>query len=170
VSAITTPAQLVTAILADFPVFDTSTETDTDLVSVDPNSILFWATVAFAMLNAQRWTADGDPNTVVYNLGLEMFTLHHVTLDILAARDMDMAGVPGVATGVVAGKSAGDVAISYSPQATIELDAGHWNYTSWGSRFIRLARMMGAGPLQVNTPGCNPTGGGGWSGPFTFGE
>jgi len=167
-SPIVTPSDLRTALLADFPVFDTSKNTDLSQVSIDPAMILFWSTVAVKMLNKSRWTADGDPETTVYNLGLEMFVAHNVTLEVLAQRDMDMAGIPGVATGVVATKSAGDVAISYNTQATLDLDAGHWNYTIWGQRFIRMSRMMGAGPIHVNTGQCLDSAGQG--GIATIGE
>lgn len=169
-SSLTTPAQLAAQILLDFPWMDTSAVTDPAMAQVSPNSILFWATVAFQQLNYSRWTADGDPNTTIYNLGLEMFVAHNVVLEVLAQRDMDMAGVPGVATGAIAGKSAGDVSLSYNNAATSEVNAGHWNFTIYGLRYINLARQMGAGPLQVGTPGCFGDGNdSAYSGPISTG-
>ena len=151
--------------LADIPALDTSGNQDPDKVDIDPASIQYWLTVAQAMVNADRW---GGADTTVYNLGVEMFAAHHVVLEALAQRDMDMAGIPGVAAGIVAGKSAGDVAITYDTGSVLEVDAGHWNYTIYGKRFIQMARMMGAGPLQVGvgTPPANV--GGAYSGPWVF--
>ncbi len=149
----------------DFPEFDTGTVTDPNKVSISDSQINFWMTIAFAMIDpsAARW---GGKDTTIYNLGIELFTAHNVILEVLAQRDMDVGGVPGVATGTIAGKSAGDVAISYNSAAPLELDGGHWNYTAYGQRFLRLARMMGAGPIQVGV-GCGP-GAGAWPGPFPF--
>lgn len=150
--------------LEDLPAFDTGQVTDPNLVQIDKSSIAFWLNIASKMLNQNRW-----PDPDIYNLGIEMFAAHHVALETLAARDMQVAGVPGVAAGIVAGKSAGDVSITYDTGSVVEFDAGHWNYTVYGKRFIRLARLAGAGPIQVNI-GCGPgsTGmaTGAWPGPY----
>lgn len=163
-----TSAALAAQFLLDFPEFDTSEVTDPSAVQISPSSINYWANLALVMLNQSRWTADGDPAMTCYTMGLEMFIAHHVSLEALAQRDMQVGGIPGIATGVVAGKGAGDVSISYMPGATIEMDAGHWNYTVFGQRFIRVAKMIGSGPLQIGI-GCGGpgwgSGGGGWSGP-----
>lgn len=92
----------------------------------------------------------------------ELFLAHHLVLEMLSSRDMNANGVPGIAKGPIAGKSAGDVSVAYVPGATLELDAGHWNYTNYGQRFIRLARMVGAGPIQLGGCGGDP---GAWPGP-----
>jgi hypothetical protein len=101
----------------------------------------------------------------------ELFIAHHIALEMLATNDMNAGGVPGIAKGAIAGKSAGDVSIAYAPQATMEIDAGHWNYTIYGQRFIRLAKMAGMGPVQVNAPGwCGgPWNGPAWPGPWNGG-
>jgi len=46
------------------------------------------------------------------------------------------------------------------------LNAGHWNLTVYGTRFIRFAKMFGAGPIQIGI-GYNPSpfGGPAWPGP-----
>ena len=93
----------------------------------------------------------------------EQFIAHHIALEMLAANDMNAGSVPGVAKGPIAGKSAGDVSIAYVPGATIEVDAGHWNYTVYGQRFIRMLKMVGAGPLQLS--GCGSGISGAWPGP-----
>jgi hypothetical protein len=166
---ITSAAMLATQFVADFPEFNTSLVVPTpgtNPVQISPSTIQYWANVAWAMLNTaySRWTADGDPNTTVFNMGLEMFVAHHVILEVLAQRDMDVGGIPGVAVGIVAGKSAGDVSISYDTGSVLEMNAGHWNYTIYGKRFYRLTQIIGAGPVQVGTPGCGPQNGA-WPGP-----
>lgn len=160
-----TPSSLPVSVdqfLIDIPELDTSGVTAPGKVQISRSSIALWLNVAFKMLNAQRW-----PDPDIYALGLEQFAAHHVVLEVLAQRDMDVGGVPGVATGMVVGKSSSDVSIAYAPQAVLELDAGHFNYTSFGLRFIHLARMMGAGPIQVNA-GCGGGGNAGaYAGPWT---
>src|SRR5208282_6809934 len=162
-----TAANLAAQFIADFPVFDTSTVVPTpgtNPVQIDPSSILYWSNVALLMLNQQRWTADGDPNETVYTLGLEMFVAHNVILEVLAQRDMDVGGVPGVATGVIAGKSAGDVSISYMPGATVDPANPSWQYTIYGQRFCNLFKLIGAGPMQIGV-GCPGDEAGAWAGP-----
>jgi hypothetical protein len=146
-----TPSALPVSVqqfLLDLPELDTSGVTDPAKAQISPSSIAYWLNIAYKMLNASRWD---DPD--IYALGLETFAAHHVVLEVLAQRDMDMAGVPGLATGVIAGKSVGDVSISYDTGSVLEMDAGHWNATLYGKRFIHLARMIGMGPIQVGTGG-----------------
>jgi hypothetical protein len=38
---------------------------------------------------------------------------------------------------------------AYDTTAGIVPEAGHWNLTTYGMRFIQLVLMFGAGPIQV---------------------
>ena len=39
--------------------------------------------------------------------------------------------------------------ISYDTTAAMEPDAGHWNLTIYGVRYVRLVNMVGAGGMQL---------------------
>jgi hypothetical protein len=161
-----TPAVTISQFLSDIPELDTSNVTDPALVQIPKSAIQYWLNIALAMVNVDRW---GGPTSVTYIMGVEMFTAHNVVLEALAQRDMDMAGIPGIAVGAVAGKSSGDVQISYDTASVLEMDGGHWNYSIFGKRFLHAARMFGAGGLQIGTPGCSPAlNGPGWSGIWDF--
>lgn len=148
--------------LLDFPQFDTSTVTDPDLVQISPDSITFWLGVADKMLSPTRWGNMRD-------LAQEMFAAHNVILEVLSTRDMDVGGVPGVATGMVAGKNAGDLSIAYNNQAVLEPTASHWNYTIYGQRLYRMMMVFGAGPIQVSGGGIGCGGFfGAWQGPWVY--
>lgn len=147
--------------LKDFPAFNTVGQTDPDQVQISPASITFWLNVADKMLSQDRWGSMRD-------LAQEMFAAHNVILEVLAQRDMDVGGVPGVATGMVAGKSSGDVQIAYNNAAVLEIGAGHWNYTIYGMRLYRMMMMFGAGPIQLGAGGgCSPLIGA-WQGPWVY--
>lgn len=105
-------------------------------------SLTYWLNVANMMLNADRW---GD----TLNLGLEQFMAHHIVMEKLALDTAAVGGYPGLNKGVVSGESPGGASLSYDTNSVIEPDAGHWNYTIYGTRFIRLTRMFGAGPIQI---------------------
>lgn len=105
-------------------------------------AIANWLNLAILMLNADRWGAAID-------VGLELFTAHNLVLEAKASKAVASGGIPGMSTGPVSSQGAGDVSVSYDVGAGLEDDAGHWNLTVYGTRFIRMARMMGAGPVQI---------------------
>jgi hypothetical protein len=145
--------------VADFPEFDTSGNADPAKAEFADSAINYWLHVAQIMLNPDRWSTS-------LVLATELFMAHHLALEALAMRDMDAGAVPGIAKGVVAGKAAGDVSVSYDTGSVLELGAGHWNYTIYGKRFYRMAQMFGAGPVQIGIGGPSPENSGeGWGGP-----
>jgi hypothetical protein len=52
-------------------------------------------------------------------------------------------------TGPVASKSIDKVSVSYDTAAAAMKDAGDFNLTTYGVRYLRIAKMMGAGGLQL---------------------
>lgn len=108
-----------------------------------PDSLVkFWLTVSVSMVNTDRWGELSD-------LGVQLCTAHHLAM---AARDQGTAGaggLPGQVTGALSSKAVDKVSASYDTSAVTIDDAGFWNMTSYGVRFLSLARMMGAGGLQV---------------------
>lgn len=121
---------------ADFPAFgNRATYSDGD--------VNFWILVATRMVNnAPRWCE-------MITLGQELFTAHNLVIEAqnLAA---SMRGIPPAGNaGPIVSKSVDKVSTAYDAGSAMEDGAGHWNLTIFGRRFIHMARMMGAGPLQV---------------------
>ena len=104
--------------------------------------INFWATLAGQMLPADRWSD-------LFTYGTQLFVAHHLTVgkrDQLAA---EAGGVSGEIKGPITSKSVDKVSVSYSSQSVALKDGGFWNSTSYGVRFLQLARMIGSGPIQL---------------------
>lgn len=143
-----TPQQL----RSDYPEFVSTT--------TYPNSQLeYWLKFAYLMLNADRW---GE----MLDLGAALFVAHHVTIEARNQATAANGDIPGEQTGPLSSKSVDKVSISYDTGSGIEPGAGHWNLTVYGTRFIRLMRMFGAGPIQIGI-GQVPSGSGlGWPGPI----
>lgn len=132
--------------------------------------VTYWLNIAVLMLNPGRWGTDLLPH------GLEQFMAHNIVLEKQALDTAGTGGWPGLAKGNISSESPGAVSLSYDTSVALEENAGHWNYTVYGQRFIKLARMMGAGGIQVGAGNGNNgaigsgTGGNaaqGWSGPNT---
>lgn len=111
-------------------------------------AIDFWLGMGVIMLNACRWGAALD-------YGLMLFTAHNMVLEAQAAASAAKGGIPGTQTGVLSGKALGKASITYDAQAGLLPDAGHWNLTNYGTRFIQMARMIGSGGFQ-SSGGCGP--------------
>lgn len=150
---------LVTAdeFISDFPEF-------TDKSKYPESALIYWLSVATILLNTCRWG-----NLVV--VGAELFAAHHLVLEAQANDTVKRGGWPGISKGAVTAESAGQVNVTYDAAVALEEGGGHWNLTVYGTRFYRLARMAGAGPIQVGpcgsgaglVPGTQQSVG--WSGP-----
>lgn len=118
----------------------------------------YWIMIAKMLLNQQRWGAASaqasSPPTTQIDVGYELFVAHNIVLERRALDEAARGAVPGISQGPVSAKSVGPVSVSYDTQASITTDAGHWNETIYGRRYIYLVNMMGAGPVQVG-PGCD---------------
>jgi hypothetical protein len=117
------------------------TEFSEPAVYGDP-AINFWLTVSATLLDPTRWGT-------MLDLGTQLFIAHHL---VLAARDQLAAragGVPGAVQGVLTSKSVDKVSASYDAGSVALTDAGFWNMSSYGIRFLQYARYMGAGGIQV---------------------
>jgi hypothetical protein len=109
--------------------------------------------------------AANSPPTTEYDIGLELLVAHYLVLN-KQQLDASAAGAPpGVSSGVIASKTVGPASASFDTQLAGEPGAGHWNLTTYGQRYYRLADMMGSGPQM--SYGYSPYGYGGaaWSGP-----
>jgi hypothetical protein len=119
----------------DFPEF-------ADTTAYPNGGVQYWLTLAGLLLNAQRFGTVLDTAT-------ELFVAHNLVLERQAQKAAAAGGAPGINTGPVSSKTVGPVTQAYDTQAGIEEDAGHWNLTTFGTRFMSLVKMFGAGPIQV---------------------
>lgn len=123
--------------------------------------LTMWLGFAYQMLGtatiAPRWG-------VMLDLGAQLFAAHNLALDALANAEAANGAPPGSQVGPASSKSVGGVSISYDVGAGVNAADTHWNLTSYGTRFARLYRMAGAGPLQVGIGQVPPFNGGGWPG------
>lgn len=120
---------------SDFPEFSDTTRYPDSLVTL-------WLTVGSSLVNECRWGELTD-------IGIELVTAHHLAI---AARDQQAAaggGIPGQASGPMSSKAVDKVSVSYDTGAASLSDAGFWNLTSYGTRYLGLARLMGAGGMQL---------------------
>lgn len=109
--------------------------------------VQFYIGMATKLLRSDRW---GD----MIKEGYALFTAHFLALDRLAATQPGGAsGVPGTAVGVINSGSVDKVSFGKDVQSVMEDDAGHWGMTTYGSQYLRFARMFGAGPIQVGAGG-----------------
>lgn len=142
-----TPAQF----RADFPEFASS-------VAYPNSQLTFWLNFAYVMLNATRWGRSLD-------MGAELFVAHNICLEARAQADAARGGIPGQQVGPINSKSVDKVSMGYDTSSGIEVGAGHWNLTIYGTRFVRMMKLFGAGPVQVGI-GQVPSGNGpAWPGP-----
>lgn len=113
-----------------------------DLDRYPDDMVTFWSTLATAQVNSCRWGA------MTLN-GIYLYTAHEITLAAQNQKAAVIGGVPGSTSGPVNSKTVGSVTASYDTAQAAEKDAGYWNLTTYGKQFIRLARIFGAGPVQL---------------------
>jgi len=121
---------------SDFPEFANTTTYPDSLVTM-------WLTVANSLVNPDRWVE-------LTNLGIELVTCHHLAISAKDQLASAVGGAPGEVKGPTASKAVDKVSVSYDTGAVTLTDAGFWNMTSYGTRFLGLARMFGAGGMQIN--------------------
>lgn len=122
--------------------------------------LTFWLMVASAMVSLERWAT-------MWFLGVELFAAHHAVLDAYNQDTNNNGGIPGLNRGAISAESAGPVSLSYDTATTAEEDGGHWNLTVYGTRYLRLLREFGAGPVYVGAGFVPPLNGPAWPGPWT---
>ncbi len=125
----------VTAFRAAFPEFASTTKYPTAQIN-------FWAALAEAQVVECVWTT-------MYATGVQLYVAHEITLAAQNASAGSSGGTPGQSGGIANSKTVGSVSVGYDAATTTEKDAGFWNLTNYGKQFIRLARLFGAGCVQL---------------------
>lgn len=138
----TTPAVTVASFRQSFPAFQ-------DITLFPDPMVDFWLSAADLMLTT-RWpnTPKTDGGPTMRTMGISYFTAHNLTLQRQAADEANSRGDPGLHTGTISQRTIGPTTESYDSANTVSLGAEHWNLTTFGVQFIRLAKFVGAGPLQ----------------------
>ncbi len=119
----------------DFPEF-------TDTAKYPDATVEFWLTVSASLVNACRWG-------VLTDQGIELCTAHHLVLGARDEQAANVGGIPGQMTGPLSSKAVDKVSASYDTGAATIDDGGFWNLTTYGVRYLTLAKMMGAGGIQL---------------------
>lgn len=105
----------------------------------------FWLSLSVNMFNVDRWGAMLDH-------GMMLLVAHNLALGARSLKDAEFGKTPGQASGPVNNKSVDKVSIGYDTTSATEENAGAYNLTIYGQQYIRLARLIGAGPVQVDVP------------------
>ncbi|TJZ75585.1 DUF4054 domain-containing protein [Chitiniphilus eburneus] len=119
----------------DFPEFANTSTYPTATVD-------FWLSLAEKMLPPDRWCD-------LWGHGLELFTAHHLALGAANQRAAAVGGIPGQVKGPATSKAVDKVSAGYDSGAVTLTDGGFWNLTTYGIEFLQLARMVGAGGIQL---------------------
>jgi hypothetical protein len=137
-----------------------------------PSAVVFWIAVAVMLLPVQTWgagsTAASTPPTTIMDIGQSLFVAHQLSIEARALKQAANGGIPGSgAGGPVSSESVGGVSRSYDVTIASLENAGPWNLTNYGTRYIFLARLLGKGPLQIGVDpfACSAGGIGAWWGP-----
>lgn len=111
--------------------------------------VRFWLTLAGKTMDKERWDD-------LYEEGVGLYVAHHLTLEAAAGKAKDGTGGMDAAAGPVTSqtKTVGSVSKSESrggaaASGSANLNAGHWNDTTYGKMWWQLAQIVGAGGLHV---------------------
>ncbi|WP_283149008.1 DUF4054 domain-containing protein [Silvimonas soli] len=111
--------------------------------TIYPDSLVqLWLTAALMFVDECRW---GD----AYNLGLELFTAHHLVVSAKDQQAAEIGAVPGQVTGATSSKSVDKVSVGFDTKAVTYEGAGFWNMSSYGIQFYQLMMIFGAGGIQL---------------------
>jgi len=101
-----------------------------------------WLSLANQSLNPFRWRQ-------YYERAVGLFVSHELALSRMAQLQAQRGGAPGFGIGMVASKAVNGVSVSYNTSIGLIEGGGDLNLTIYGIQLLRLARMVGTGPVQV---------------------
>ncbi len=105
----------------------------------------------------------------LFDTGVMLFTAHHLVLDYQSNKAGALGQKPGEIEGPVNSGSVDKVSYGRDPSAAMNPKDGHWNLSTYGIRYAKFIKMLGAGPqiatvpLGGDTPGYYPAP---WPGPY----
>ena len=143
----------VASFRAAFPEF-----AQTSTTAYPDTEVGFWLGLSANLLDPGRWGAMLDYGTM-------LFMAHNLAIGFKSKADAASGQQAGQVTGALTAASVDKVSYGRDASAMMVTDAGHWNMTTYGIRYIQLVKMVGAGPIQVGLPGCGEGPVGAWYGP-----
>ncbi len=154
-----TPASFVAA----YPAFS-------DEARFPPTEIANIIDLATGFCSSKRWqfmgqTASGKS---MADIGIELFTAHWCAMERRNQDEGANGAPPGSIVGPQSSRSVGPGSIQYDTGSGVNTDDGHWNLTNYGTRFVRLAKMVGAAGVQVGIGITPPYTVGAWAGPAVW--
>lgn len=134
-------------IMSDTPMPVDNTPTDADFVLTftefnnaarypQPQRAL-WLNTAISALSPSRWAN-------YYKIGVYLWVAHHLVLFGNQGRRRNAMN-PGLPPLIPTSKSVGGVSLGYDTSMLGLSNAGHWALTTYGIRWLDIARMAGAG-------------------------
>lgn len=120
---------------ADFPEFADSTVYTDGMVT-------FWAGVAVNLINECRWGK-------LAMQGAELILAHYLDLQAQDVASVGNGGAPGQSSGPIASMAVDKVNIAFDANVAAIEGGGAWNLTSYGTRYLTLALLVGAGGMQL---------------------
>ncbi len=117
-------------------------------------SITDYIALAMNFLAGSSSAAGNRFDPVSLDRAVGLYVAHNLALD---ARDADAAAadtgaVPGELEGPATGKAVDKVSVNMDTKAVTWENEAYWNMTRYGIELINLARMFGAGGIQLGTP------------------
>lgn len=100
-------------------------------------------------LNLADMLIDGSTMGNMFPYLAELFVAHYMVLNAADTAAGALGGAGGTTSGVVASKSVDKVSVSYDNSATLNADAGFWNFSRYGAEFWQLLMLFGYGGIQL---------------------
>lgn len=110
----------------------------------DPE-ITFWLSLSEKLHDQNRW---GD----LLDFGKQLFVAHNLSLEFNAKSAASVGNNPGEVIGPTTSGSVDKVSYGRDLGGVMDPKAGHWNLSTYGLRYLRLVRMVGAGPIYAGAP------------------
>lgn len=108
-----------------------------------PDQVIdYWAGIAECMVRKPAWKKQ-------WLTGVYLYTAHQLVLWRQNQISAESGGVPGQSGGIANTKTVGQATIGYDTVSSSEKDAGYLNLTNYGKQFIHMARLFGAGVIQL---------------------
>ena len=117
------------------------------------DAINFYTELAQTFLNGSNSSVGNRWDDTSLNYGIGLFIAHHLALSQRAVATAAAGGVPGEVKGPSTAKAVDKVSQSYDTKAVTWENEAFWNSTQYGIRLIDLARMFGAGGVQLGACG-----------------
>jgi hypothetical protein len=126
----------------DIGAFRTAFPEFADTTVYPTTQITFWATLAEKLVSSCVFGT-------VYTQAVQLYVAHEITLAAQNQKAAASGGVPGQSGGTANSKTVGSVSVGYDITSISEENGGYWNLTNYGRQLLRLARLFGAGAIQL---------------------